>query len=142
MWREKTEAEKLAGKRSRLRRQILAALAAVAALLYVIATSPAWHGRKIWGLVLPVPRLVPDAIRNLALAGLLLGLGCWVYRWRANRSRTVVCRNCGRLKINDGQSLCQCGGEYLGLEEMDWVDGSVPPENQPDGQDQTNPKKW
>jgi len=61
MWREKTDAEKRAWKRIRRRRKILAAVLVWAVLLHVVATSPAWNGRKLWGLVLPIPRLVPDA---------------------------------------------------------------------------------
>ncbi len=140
MWREKTEAEKLAQKRIRRRRQILAALAAWTVLLYVVATSPAWHGRSLWGLVLPIPRLVPDALRKVALVGLVLAVGYWVYRGRAKRNRTVVCQKCHGLKINDGQTQCQCGGKFLGLDEMNWVDQAGPPENQSPGQGGTNSK--
>lgn len=140
MWREKTEAERLAGRRIRRRRRIWAALVAFTVLLYLVATSPAWHGRRVWGLVLPIPRLVPDVLRTLAMVGLLVGLGYRAYRWRAYCNRTVVCRKCRRLKINDGQSQCQCGGEFLDLDEMHWVDDAGQPGNRPPRQDGTNSK--
>jgi len=140
MWREKTEAEKRAGKRIRRRRQIPAALAALTALLYVVATSPAWNGRRLWGLVLPIPRLVPDALRKVAALGLVLGFAYWVYRRCAHRDRTVACQKCHRLKIDDGQTQCQCGGRFLGLDEMNWVDDAGQPENKPPRQDGKNRK--
>jgi len=140
MWREKTDAEKRAWKRIRRRRKILAAVLVWAVLLHVVATSPAWNGRKLWGLVLPIPRLVPDALRKVAVAGLVLGAGYWVYRRRENRDRTVVCPKCHRLKINDGQTQCQCGGKFLDLDEMTWVESGGHPENQPPRQDGTDPK--
>jgi hypothetical protein len=139
MWREKTDPEKLADKRIRRRRQIWTAFAAGTVLLYVVATSPAWNGRHLWGLVLPVPRLVPDPFRKVAVAGLLLGLVYWVYGWRARRNSTVVCQKCSRLKIHDGQNQCQCGGKFLGLDEMNWVENTGHPENQPGRQDGTDP---
>jgi hypothetical protein len=140
MWRERTDAEKRAWKKIRRRRKILAAVLVWAVLLYVVATSPAWHGRNLWGLVLPIPRLVPDAFRKVAVAGLVLGAGYWVYRRRENRDRTVVCPKCHRLKINDGQTQCQCGGKFLDLDEMTWVESGGHREDQPPRQDGTNPK--
>jgi hypothetical protein len=142
MWREKTDAEKLAGKRTRRRFRILAGLAAGTVLLYVVFTSPFWKGRSLWGLVLPMPRLVPDALRKVAMVGLALGLAYWVHRWRANRDRTVVCPKCHRIRINDGQTHCQCGGKFLGLEDMQWVEGGDLPEDQPGWREPTDTKSW
>jgi len=132
MWRAKTAQEKLTEKRIRHLRRISQAVAVWAVLLYAVAVSPLWHGRSLGGLVLPIPRLVPDTVLNLALVGLALGVGCWAFRSRANhRNTTMICQKCHRIKTNDGQTQCDCGGKFLGLDEMKWVEGAVHSEHQP-----------
>ena len=140
MWRPKTAGEKLADKRSRRLRRISLAVAVCAVLLYAVAVSPLWHGRSLGGLVLPIPRLVPDAVLNIVLVGLALAVGCWASCSRANqRNATMVCQKCHRIKTDDGQTQCDCGGKFLGLDEMKWVEGAVHPEDQPPRPDSSDP---
>jgi hypothetical protein len=132
MWRPKTADEKLAEKRIRRLRQISMAVTVWAVLLYAAAASPLWHGQRLGGLVLPIPRLVPDAFLNTALVALALAVGYRAFRSRANkRNAVLICQKCSRIRTNDGQTQCDCGGKFLGLREMKWVQGAAHPQNPP-----------
>jgi hypothetical protein len=73
---QKTDAEKLAGKRIGRLCKILLAVMAWTVLPYMAATAPDWNGRSLWGVVLPIPRLVPNAPRQEG--GGWAGAGTWL----------------------------------------------------------------
>jgi len=54
----------------------------------------------------------------------------WYASRKARRKRegTMVCDRCNALKVTDDQPACSCGGQYLVLPEMKWINA------QPDGQ--------
>jgi hypothetical protein len=47
----------------------------------------------------------------------------WFSSWRSRRQRasTMVCDRCNALKAADDQPACNCGGQYLPLPEMKWI---------------------
>ncbi len=49
-------------------------------------------------------------------------------RARHRRESTMVCDRCNALKVADDQLACNCGGQYLVLSEMKWINA------RPDGQ--------
>ena len=48
----------------------------------------------------------------------------WFDNWRAHRKskNTMVCDRCNLVKSADGQLTCECGGQYVTLPEMKWID--------------------
>lgn len=82
-------------------------------------------------------------VRLLAFCGILpahsisLYIGCAVVAfilpaaWFANRkgygkrAATLVCDRCNALKTADNQTTCYCGGTYIPLPEMKWVNSKL-----------------
>jgi hypothetical protein len=48
----------------------------------------------------------------------------WLDNRRQERKskNTLVCDCCNLVKLADGQSACNCGGQYFTLAEMKWID--------------------
>lgn len=112
------------------------ALVTVLPAFYLATTSPAWHGLAIGGLVLPIPRLVPEAVRTLLLIVLALGcvgwlLGRWLDRFALPESSALVCRKCRRVKVNNGVANCTCGAKLEKLEDLIWVNLAASPGDEP-----------
>ena len=136
MWRKKTVAEKLAEKKFRRKANVRMALLTALPALWLAATSPAWHGLAIGGLVLPIPRLVPEAVRTLLLIVLALGcvgwvLGRWLDRFALPESSALVCRKCRRVKANSAGADCTCGAKLEKLDDLVWVDLPGSPGGEP-----------
>jgi hypothetical protein len=47
-------------------------------------------------------------------------------RARGKGNETVVCDACNRVKLADEQPACTCGGRYVPLAEMNWVNPEGP----------------
>jgi hypothetical protein len=47
----------------------------------------------------------------------------WLSNWH-KRARTTVCDRCNTLKTADDQPNCNCGGRYLTLREMKWINSA------------------
>jgi hypothetical protein len=51
----------------------------------------------------------------------------WQYYNRENifdkeESPTVICDKCNISKTQDGNNNCKCGGEYISIKEMKWIE--------------------
>ena len=142
MWRLRTEDEKHADEKNRWLRHIGLTVLVWAVLLCVVAAFQVWHGRSMGGLVLLAPRLVPGVWLNAALVAVALGVVCRASRSRANqRNATVICQRCNRIKTNDGQTQCRCGGTFVALPKMKWVNDTVHSEFQPSLPEGADPRK-
>jgi len=124
MWRRKTSDEKLIEKEKGIRRDVSAAVLSWTVLLYVLATSPALHGQSLLGVVLPLPQMVPEAIKTLAVIVVLLFF-CGLARTHSKTASVLICQKCNRVKLDDGQINCACGGACFGLNEMKWMENGL-----------------
>lgn len=69
---------------------------------------------------------------NMLIISLTLML--LVYLWQIffktnliedNDSITVICDKCNDLKSDDGNIKCKCGGKYVNITKMKWVDDDI-----------------
>lgn len=107
---------------------------------YLVAISPAWHGQRLGGLVLPIHQVIPPTLANLAAGVLALAAWHWLTHPRAFQHTSLICQKCNRLFVNAGQTQCVCGGTFSCLYQMKWVAGRVSPENRPPQPTPASPK--
>jgi hypothetical protein len=110
MWIKKSSDEILEEKRKAQKR-----LRVVTVALYFLLLS-------VFVVLIPsksVYRLVNNA--------LVAGLAAWWYYAKThadiNAKKGLVCPKCESVKSPDGQLRCQCGGEFVDMREMKWVEG-------------------
>lgn len=64
-----------------------------------------------------------EFLRRLPTTALFLAAGIFIgtiFGWLPNR-KTVVCPHCSAAKTADGNPVCQCGGEFVDIDEMKWL---------------------
>jgi hypothetical protein len=129
MWLAKSSEEMAQVKRCRRLTTLIVAMVVWVALLGIIALPSFLAERSAGKWVLPVHGIIPRALLNIATFGLVLGAVYWLRRSHANSLGPLICQKCNRVKVNDGQTACGCGGKYLSLDAMKWVDEGKPPSN-------------
>jgi hypothetical protein len=102
-----------------------------AVLLCLAALSAVLAGRPPGEWLLPVPGFLGAAGLNLAVVALAFGTIRWLRRSHADNPGAWVCQECNRVKIRDDQTVCKCGGSFLALDEMKWVEGPSLANNPP-----------
>jgi hypothetical protein len=130
MWVKKSELELLddeARRRSREKRTALAVWAfftifpSVVAPRYGVHASP---GHYLWQM--PVRRAIAVTTFSLLVAALVSGIGVYFWYWLPRRNgrlpKVLVCPKCENVKRADGNSECTCGGRYVDLDTVKWVE--------------------
>ena len=41
---------------------------------------------------------------------------------KLKEQKTVLCDNCGKVKYDDGKHQCDCGGQFVDIKTMKWVE--------------------
>jgi hypothetical protein len=139
MWIRKLPVEVSTENRSRLLRSTG---------LDVLLGMSLWYGlvrlSEFFGLSYPA------SVSNYVACGVIAIIlpASWLAsrRARLKREGTMVCDRCNALKVADDQLQCNCGGQYLALPEMKWINA------RPDGQQilsmkleshlQSSPIRW
>jgi hypothetical protein len=124
MWTKKTAKELRKDSRMQVLKSCLAT-AFIAGTILVAANVPlGFHPSAKWRIAAGV-------------AGASVLLGWWQRRrWRQVRSNVIVCENCNVIRRLDdqGDHLCSCGGRFVPLSRMKWLDSGVQ-RDPPDGVD-------
>jgi hypothetical protein len=117
MWIQKLPTEVSLEKRAALLRATCLDILLGAGLWYILVRLSKFFGLPFQG---SVSGYVGCAVITLLLPA------AWYASRRASRmgKRTMVCDRCNVLKTSDDQPNCGCGGQYLPLEKMKWVDDS------------------
>ena len=105
------------------------AVALWAMWLCLVALSALLAGRSPREWLLPVHGFLGAAGLHIAAIALALGIVLWLRRSRPDKPGAWVCHKCNRVKIRDDQTACDCGGSFLALDEMKWVEDSSPAKN-------------
>jgi len=116
MWVKRSDKEVLRAKaRAKCRRIFGAAALAIAISLYA-----AWYRGKNWYQHHASPYVplneIPHRLLWSAPFGLVIGL--LFYRRLLTSARSVVCPKCGKIKNEDEQWNCSCGGHFEDVETM------------------------
>ena len=122
MWVKKTKSEFLNDKCKQRRRDLKAAIAYWIGFALLLGILPP---RKIGGEFLwKLSPLV--ATRRLLVCFVIVGIGIYLWFWRPRVRRTkpasLICPKCEAVKAPEGQIHCACGGEFVDLSEMKWVE--------------------
>jgi len=120
MWTRKTKEELV---QTRKRQKIADILAAVVLWIFLscfTAAVPGWgENAKVSTFKDFLQRLPP----RMAFWGLVAGCSLWG-RFKVRKSgkaTAVVCLRCQTVKARQGETVCQCGGELVNLNEMKWL---------------------
>lgn len=114
MWIRKSVAEVRAEKQTKLLRSTCLDVLLGTGLWYGIVQLSGFFGLPYSG---PVSGCVACGV-----VAILLPASWFANRHsRSNRESTMVCDRCNALKTADDQPDCACGGTYLVLPEMRWV---------------------
>jgi hypothetical protein len=114
MWTNKSARQLTSERRARRRASALWALA-MAFLLGIFALS-------LIGLAISTSRGVMALLAALAL-GVLFSRRA---RARRNFTNVWICDQCNRVKRHDDQTACLCGGRFLSMCHMKWLERPVP----------------
>jgi hypothetical protein len=94
------------------------------ACLYVLLGVGLWYFLvRFFTICGVLPRASVSGWVGCAVAAVILP-AAWFDNRRAQRKskNTLVCDRCNLVKGADGQLTCKCGGHYLPLAEMKWID--------------------
>jgi hypothetical protein len=87
------------------------------------ATPVYWPGT--WA---DLVELLPRATVGGTIAGALAAVGLYIWQLVYGRDvlkgnvKTVICNACYRVKRENGESKCQCGGMFEDFDKWTWVD--------------------
>ena len=117
MWIRKSPTEVSLEKRARLLRATCLDVLLGMGLWFILVQLSSVFGRPFQG---PVSVYVGCAVIAILLPA------AWFANWRSLRpsTGTMVCDRCNALKTADDQPSCNCGGKYLNLREMKWVNST------------------
>jgi hypothetical protein len=128
MWIERTQAEKMEGRVEQRRKNVRIAVA-----YWIIFTvfPPLVRNRYLGGMT-KRPHIWEmsgfQVLKIYAITMIVSGLGVYFLFWRPkmqnDRPQTLLCPKCGTAKIPDDKFHCQCGGRFVDLRDMKWVDGT------------------
>jgi hypothetical protein len=133
MWIKKTINEIVADRKSRRLREFHFAI--LLWILLSILTAAALH-KCVPAMDMGSPlqsSLFVDLV-SMIMTGCSVTVWYWVRLMRTNSGAALVCRKCNVLKGSDGKSHCDCGGEFVNLEDMKWqcnLSLTAQPENPP-----------
>jgi len=109
----------------RIRRRFMAFLVVWPVISLVGAFLPDMtalqHGQTSFGLAEFAERLV--VLLAAGFLGALVIFGVMILGRRSRRTgvTTVLCDRCGAVKRYDDHSRCDCGGTFVNIEQMKWV---------------------
>lgn len=126
MWIEKTNIEKAHDALDRRNKTVRKS---VMYWLFFTVFPPLVRNRYLGGMVtrphvwqLPLSQIV----KIYAATTILSAVGVYFFYWRprmyAAPRLTLLCPKCGATKFADNVSECQCGGYFVDLKNMKWVE--------------------
>ena len=126
MWIKRTPEEltQLKAKRQRARWQVAALIGLLTLLGGTFTHSRYSRYRMGGGTWLVSKEEIPSHFRFAFPAAMLMsGLAYWINLGRSRGSSTVICPKCESTKYVDSNPYCTCGGAFVEIETMKWVDG-------------------
>ena len=66
-------------------------------------------------------RILPKAMASAVVSGIGVIFAFWRFGVR-DKTETLVCPKCENVKAPDGNLRCHCGGEFVDVRTMKWVD--------------------
>jgi hypothetical protein len=126
MWIEKSNAEKTEDTLRRRKKDIRIA---IAYWVFFTVFPPLVRNRYLGGMM-HRPHLwqmsVPQVLKIYTATMIVSGLGVYFFFWRprshGNSPLTLLCPKCGKAKGPDGKLDCYCGGHFVDLRNMKWVE--------------------
>jgi len=53
---------------------------------------------------------------------LIFGIATYIYSRKGRSTSSLICNSCGKIKRYDKITDCDCGGHFVYLEDMKWVE--------------------
>jgi hypothetical protein len=119
MWIRKSATEVKSDRGASRRRNYLTGVGLLLLVCAIASSRPGWS--------------LPAGVRIFAAIFTGIILLAWLQRRRGSRARSTVqvCDRCNSVKISDGRTDCACGGIFVPLEAMKWVDSPGPRAERP-----------
>lgn len=123
MWVKKPETESIRDRNKKLIVHLVVAVVVWIVLSSIAAIIPGWGETGIH------VNSLDDFIHRLPTKLICLSFIIVVLVWPDLRTeknrrglRTVVCPICGQVVTSDENNFCSCGGHYVDIEKMKWID--------------------
>jgi len=123
MWIKKTDVEIRRSKKQRRVREIANAILLWAGLSIITAAVPGWGE---WSVTVAT---FNDFLNRLPAKMFWFSAVAAFYFWppfgkgkNAANSTTLICPDCEKVKAADGNLVCPCGGRFVDIDEMKWID--------------------
>ncbi len=69
---------------------------------------------------------IPNRLTYYFIMSFSIGFICYVLFYiskkNTDKKQDYICDKCNALKIDDGKYNCICGGEFLHIDKMKWID--------------------
>lgn len=69
-----------------------------------------------------IPGKLPEYFTFASVSGILLYILARKFKNYKTSGNTYICQKCNKVKANDGINKCECGGEYIQIDKMKWVE--------------------
>lgn len=66
-----------------------------------------------------LPSMLPEYLVISSIIGILAYLGTKGYKKNSN---TFMCQKCYKVKTDDKNYKCECGGEFIEIHKMKWIE--------------------
>ncbi len=78
------------------------------------------YGKSISQLIPELPKI---AFYSLLIAVVVAWLVGWDYRQTYGKNHPLLCERCGKSKPGEEENEhCPCGGQYISIDHMKWVE--------------------
>ena len=103
-------------------------------LMFLRISTDLIFGRSLGRYYLPVeysrekitlsdlPNLLPEYLVSSSIIAIFLFILYSKIRKDKPHSRTYICQKCNNVKLADKNFNCECGGEYIEIDKMKWVE--------------------
>lgn len=125
---KKTEQE-LAKEKKGFKPSLIAPITVFISALLVMIISKITGGAKTYFGREPTNLL--EFISSLPIILLIaIGLSVLVYllqltlriNFLTEKEKVVICEKCNNKKVNDGNFICDCGGSFISITDMKWIE--------------------
>lgn len=119
MWQKRTEQEIVEiENRTNRRRRYVAVFAGIFSIWMLLFTPNKWWLHR------STHYISEKEMRVQGPFALIVGvIVVWIFlRFPLPKKRTMVCLHCDKAKNDDGVMTCSCGGSFVDIETVKWVD--------------------
>jgi len=133
MWVKKTPAEQATSEIRNKRIQLRAAMIYPAVLILIVTiiytfTYPRLGSIRNGGAFLVPQNQWLTQLPSAFIVGVLIGVGTFVMMLYPKKSPkiTLICPECGAVKVDDEITSCSCSGHFVDIKTMKWVEDEPP----------------